>query len=238
MPSRNWVRSRATRRGQRRHEIMNRSASDFLETEWDRVGGLRRLQAIENTVARDGVELPMPAFFRARISSFSNLTDCGWLRKYFTSRERRIWVEFLRVNPGSRVVPFYHRLSEVTAVRILGSGEMTEKEATFCLLDQRTLEYVENLAKFTSSGHKIRVSYFLANSWLDRAFHPRRISTFSRRGGDATAGPTFVACHEMNGEMFWSDDSPRPWLLSVRAWPIYERENGGAVMYYLRHGSS
>jgi three-Cys-motif partner protein len=55
----------------------------------------------------------------------------------------------------------------------LRSSDITEKEATFCLLDQRTFECdwatVEKLARFKTAGHKIELFYFLANGWLERA---------------------------------------------------------------------
>jgi hypothetical protein len=62
--------------------------------------------------------------------------------------------------------------------RNLDAGTISEKEATFCLLDQRTFECewatVEKLAQYKKSGMKIELFYFLANSWLDRALSAQK----------------------------------------------------------------
>ena len=56
---------------------------------------------------------------------------------------------------------------------LLESASIRQKEATFCLLDQRTFEChwstVRALAEYKTSGHKIELFYFLPNSWLDRS---------------------------------------------------------------------
>src|SRR5436305_7705253 len=53
---------------------------------------------------------------------------------------------------------------------LLQRGCIREKEATFCLLDQRTFQChwatVELLARHKPSGMKIELFYFLPNSWL------------------------------------------------------------------------
>jgi three-Cys-motif partner protein len=63
---------------------------------------------------------------------------------------------------------FNNRVSEV-----LRSPFLTEKEATFCLLDQRTFEChwstIEALARHKRNGNKIELFYFLACAWFDRA---------------------------------------------------------------------
>ncbi len=63
--------------------------------------------------------------------------------------------------------------SNVLLVELLDSRSISQKEATFCLLDQRTFECkwstVQALAGYKTSGHKIELFYFLCNSWLDRA---------------------------------------------------------------------
>lgn len=61
---------------------------------------------------------------------------------------------------------------------ILNAGTISETEATFCLLDQRTFECewatVEKLARYKKSGMKIELFYFLANSWLNRALSAQK----------------------------------------------------------------
>ena len=56
---------------------------------------------------------------------------------------------------------------------ILLSNVITEKEAAFALLDQRTFEChwetLEKLARHKKSGNKIELFYFLAVKWLHRS---------------------------------------------------------------------
>ena len=59
--------------------------------------------------------------------------------------------------------------------RILKDDTISQKEATFCLLDQRTFEChwstVQKLAHYEKPPHnKIELLYFLGVGWLHRAF--------------------------------------------------------------------
>src|SRR6185503_9803423 len=57
---------------------------------------------------------------------------------------------------------------------LLNSRTIREKEACFCLLDQRTFEChcstLEALATYKREGHKIELFYFLMNHWSARTF--------------------------------------------------------------------
>ncbi|MDI1247845.1 MAG: three-Cys-motif partner protein TcmP [Lacunisphaera sp.] len=63
--------------------------------------------------------------------------------------------------------------SNVELPAFLAKNPIPEKEATFCLLDQRTFECdwqtVVEVAKHKKTGNKIEVFYFLAQGWLDRS---------------------------------------------------------------------
>lgn len=78
----------------------------------------------------------------------------------------------------SRDIHIYHGDFNAKIDEILTTGSITEKEATFCLLDQRTFECdwetVEKLARYKQSGHKIELFYFLANGWLERALSSQK----------------------------------------------------------------
>jgi three-Cys-motif partner protein len=56
---------------------------------------------------------------------------------------------------------------------ILNSGQITERTASFALLDQRTFECewrtVEALSRYKTTGNKIEIFYFLATGWIDRS---------------------------------------------------------------------
>jgi three-Cys-motif partner protein len=126
---------------------------------------------------------------------------------------------------------------------ILRSGKITQKEATFCLLDQRTFEChwatVEKLAAYKQPPHnKVELLYFLGVGWLHRAFSG--IRKYDRM------------------KKWWGDDSWKD-LLAKRAWdiaeivrrrfetelnyryaaayPIFDRAKGNRIMYYMIHAS-
>lgn len=129
---------------------------------------------------------------------------------------------------------------------LLASGRIRDKEATFCLLDQRTFECkwstVRALSRYKTDGHKIELFYFLPNSWLDRAF------------SGVTREETRQGVREWWGRDDWQDlqrmgsrvraqmfaDRMKNELgyMSVKSWPIFEREEGGGnVMYFMIHAT-
>jgi three-Cys-motif partner protein len=135
--------------------------------------------------------------------------------------------------------------SNVLIPELLSSSHIKQKEATFCLLDQRTFEChwatVEALAKYKDPGFpKIELFYFLPNAWQDRALAAltvnkqdainwwghgdvemlRRMSQDQRRD---------TMCTRMKKDLGYKH---------VHPWPIYEKDKGkGAVMYYMIHAS-
>lgn len=129
----------------------------------------------------------------------------------------------------------------VTIAAILANGLVTDKEACFALLDQRTFECkwstVEKLANQKAGPHKIEQFYFLANYWL-----PRALSKVS----EARAGAWW-------GREDWRDletmhGTARASLVAKRlrddlgyayatSWPIFDRRHGRRTMYYMIHAS-
>ena len=93
---------------------------------------------------------------------------------------------------------------------------------------------MEKLARYKKSGHKIELFYFLANGWLERALSGQKdLDVLARWWGQ----DDWTELRKM------SRDERRDALVlrmkrdlgyqSVKAWPIYERQDGGAVMYYM-----
>ena len=132
---------------------------------------------------------------------------------------------------------FNHRVDE-----ILAAGTISEKEATFCLLDQRTFECewatVEKLARYKKSGMKIELFYFLANSWLNRALFAQKDTEKLARWWGRDDWPKL---REM------SRDTRRDAMVErmrselgykyVMPWQIFKRKTGGIVMYYMIHAT-
>lgn len=126
---------------------------------------------------------------------------------------------------------------------ILSDGGITQKEATFCLLDQRTFEChwatVEQLATYKRPPqNKIELLYLLGVGWIHRAFSGiRNTKKVSQWWGK----PDWETLKEMTS---WNMAE----LVRVRfekelgyrfaaAYPIFDRNEGNRVMYYMIHGS-
>jgi three-Cys-motif partner protein len=140
----------------------------------------------------------------------------------------------------NRDIHIYHGDFNRRIEEILASGEISENEATFCLLDQRTFECdwetVEKLARYKKSGNKIELFYFLANGWLERALSGQKDTDKLARwwGRD-----DWTKLKEMSREERRDAIVNRLKMdfsyQSVKAYPIYKREGGGAIMYYMIH---
>lgn len=116
-----------------------------------------------------------------------------------------------------------------------------EKEATFCLLDQRTFECqwttVESLANYKPSGMKIELFYFLPNSWLDRALYASKDDAvltawwgrndWQELKGMPSQKRAEVFCQRFR-ELGYRD---------VKPWPIYENQHSQRTMYYMIHAT-
>ena len=75
---------------------------------------------------------------------------------------------------------------------ILGSRQITEKTATFALLDQRTFECewrtIEALSRH-KSGNKIEIFYFFPTGWIDRSLAAVRLPTTQKKGRTLVGAP-------------------------------------------------
>ena len=126
--------------------------------------------------------------------------------------------------------------------QLLDSRPITEKEASFCLLDQRTFEChwttIQALARYKHAGHKIELFYFLPNAWLDRALAAQEdIDVLDRwwggtgwailRGMPPIARAQLVANRLKTGFGY----------ASVKPMPIFDREGGSRVMYFMIHAT-
>ena len=141
-----------------------------------------------------------------------------------------------------RNIDIYHGDFNGKIDAILASGDITEKEATFCLLDQRTFECqwrtLEKLAAFKTSGHKIELFYFLANGWLERALHAQKdLEVLAEWWGRDDWTELRAMSRDERRDVLVGRFKRELGYQSVKAWPIYERENGGGVMYYMIHAT-
>jgi len=172
-----------------------------------------------------------------------------WMRHFHLCDKKRSQVTLLEDLKKSQPPCEYARTIEIypgdfnaKVEEILTSGDITEKEATFCLLDQRTFEChwstIERLARFKTAGHKIEIFYFLANGWLERALHAQKdlevlLNWWGREDWTELKEMSRERRRDTLVNRFKRDLSYK----SVKAWPIFERDDGGAVMYYMIHAT-
>jgi three-Cys-motif partner protein len=127
---------------------------------------------------------------------------------------------------------------------LLADRPIKDREATFCLLDQRTFECKwttpQVLAAYKPKGqHKIEQFYFLPNHWLDRSLAGLTKNLHIAAewwGRDDWTGLQGMAGQDraiLLAERFKKELG----YASAKPWPIMERANGGSVMYYMIHAT-
>jgi three-Cys-motif partner protein len=177
-----------------------------------------------------------------------------WLRHFHLCDLRRSQVALLKklkatqpdtdskANKINRDITVYQGDINQKIDEILSASQITEKEATFCLLDQRTFECewrtVEKIAAFKSGGNKIELFYFLANSWLERALSGQKdLDKLAKWWGrDDWTSLKDMAREQRRDELVLRMKRDLGYK-SAKAWPIYERQDGGIVMYYMIHAT-
>ena len=131
----------------------------------------------------------------------------------------------------------------VLVTDLLQSESIRQREATFCLLDQRTFEChwstVRALAEYKTAGHKIELFYFLPISWLDRSLAALHNTQTLRKwwGRDDWQGLRGMRSHE-RVRLFTRRFKEELGYRSVKPWPIFKRQDGGgALMYHMIHAT-
>jgi three-Cys-motif partner protein len=128
---------------------------------------------------------------------------------------------------------------------ILNSGQITERQATFALLDQRTFECewrtIEALSRHKTTGNKIELFYFFATGWVDRSLAAvRRDET--KRKVDRWWG------RDDWNQLLGMEGNARAKMVSQRfeqelgyekavEYPIHDQRRGGRVMYHMIHAT-
>jgi three-Cys-motif partner protein len=125
---------------------------------------------------------------------------------------------------------------------LLVTRPISDREATFCLLDQRTFEChwatLQTLAGYKTSGNKIELFYFLPNSWLPRAVSRMKNIERLRQWWGRDDYADFLrssqikrldqVCDRFRTELKYSYVTP---------FPIFEKKHGRRIMYYMIHAT-
>lgn len=129
-----------------------------------------------------------------------------------------------------------------TVTEVLAGDNIPPKQATFCLLDQRTFECDWQTVKCLAAHkppHKIELFYFLPAHWFGRAFHETKDKTeierwwgrddWSTLGDMSDRNRADLLCARFRGELGFA---------YAYAWPIYSKEDGeGRIKYHMVHAS-
>ena len=129
--------------------------------------------------------------------------------------------------------------------KMLEEFPVSETEASFCLLDQRTFECdwnsVKTLAQHKKGGNKIELFYFFAEGWMNRSITAIK-NDKENRLYKWWGNPSWVELLDLHGcvrGQFVADRFRKELGYKYSyPFPIYEREDGGGrVMYYMIHAS-
>jgi three-Cys-motif partner protein len=126
---------------------------------------------------------------------------------------------------------------------ILASGAITDKMATFCLLDQHTFECEWRSLRVLAahkSGNKIELFYFLATGWLDRAIAAttRNQVVLQKWWGNDEWRMLLGMKSFDRAQLFAGRFKSEFGYKHAHAWPIYDKEGGARrVMYHMIHAS-
>lgn len=175
-----------------------------------------------------------------------------WLRKFFFYDSDLRQAELLRElssaqppqkeNEPSRHVEVEHADFNSAIHDLLGSGSIGEREASFCLLDQRTFECqwstVLALAGHRRAEYKIELFYFFPEGWFDRALAAQRDEEVLERWWGGEDWPQLrevkrddrarLVAQRFRDELGYSSADP---------WPIFDRKGDGRIMYYMIHAT-
>ena len=127
---------------------------------------------------------------------------------------------------------------------VLKGDCIRQKEATFCLLDQRTFEChwatVKRLAEYKQApNNKIELFYFLGVGWLKRAISGvKHESILQQWWGRSDWSKLSVMTEDEIRDEFVSRFRNELGYRYAHPWPIFERRAGqGRLMYYMVHAT-
>ncbi len=144
----------------------------------------------------------------------------------------------------NRKIEIFEGDFNIRVKELLASGVIGQAEATFCLLDQRSTQChwstVEDLARYKTEGNnKIELFYFLAVGWLSRTIKATTQDEEKLRkwwGRDDWS--QFLGMRKQKqAEIFAKRVKTELSYKSVKAYPIFNKQEGSNIMYYMIHAT-
>lgn len=176
----------------------------------------------------------------------------GWIRNFWlfeTDPEKVLKLKALEVDPDvvakNRTFRIFEGDFNKRIAEALAAKPIRAKEATFCLLDQRTFEChwdsVRRLACHKAEGNKIELFYFLANHWFCRA-GKRRLRSSPEVLEKWWGRSDFAEVIELSSidrmQALRSRFTDELGYRVAKGWPIYGKVGGGKrVMFWMIHAT-
>jgi three-Cys-motif partner protein len=125
---------------------------------------------------------------------------------------------------------------------LLKTNTIRQREATFCLLDQRNIECewatLTALSGYKKVPPKIEILYFLPSAWLNRALINRRDKSRTQKWWGREDWKSVERMSSANRmELFkerFRNELGYEW---VEAWPIFKNNSRSQIMYYMIHAT-
>jgi three-Cys-motif partner protein len=145
-------------------------------------------------------------------------------------------------NEPKRVIHVEQGNGNILIHDLLKTKAIGEKEATFCLLDRRTIECewstLKALSEYKKSGNKIELLYFLPSAWLNRALKNRKDKTPIEKWWGRDDWPLIQKMASYNRvERFKERFRKELGYSSVEDFPIYKNKSRNRIMYYMIHAT-
>ena len=170
-----------------------------------------------------------------------------WLRHFYLFEKSKAGCGLLKFLKASQVATKDREIEifcgdfNVKVDSILSSGRIGEKEATFCLLDQRTFEChwstAKKLARYkTTKSNKFELFYFLAGWWYRRAVTAVKRDSVLENWWGRNDWPDLrqKKLPAVKDEMVARFKSELGYA-SAKAWPILDK--AGRDMYFMIHAT-
>jgi three-Cys-motif partner protein len=179
-----------------------------------------------------------------------------WLRNFYLFDANAAQVKRLREMCAAQPPPDQAKKEPVRKIRIyhgdfnkklldmFGANPISDNEATFCLLDQRTFECdwasVAAVAGHKKGGNKIEVFYFFPEGWINRSYSglADKNRTMDKWWGDSHWSELLTLSGAVRAKYVCDRFAKELKYRHVYPFPIYEKpDQGGRVMYYMIHAS-